>query len=255
MGRGVGNWSELDDCSILAPVNRKFRGVSALQRVRAYTGMGNVISLADRRRESGPVAPARGNRFVRATFSFDLALPETYLAAERVDHMIAGVRWQAASAQVVHGGPLQLDALMASAEERAAVLRVPLVWPDRFGHGVGLAMRAATLACEMGRGAAFVLAASRLAFCGGFDLGDPEVLAEAAAAASIPLDRLLAAARDDSRDAWIEDAGHRLAASGADRLPALRVRRTLFCGEARLGEAIAAVRAGLPALAHEPATA
>ena len=36
---------------------------------------------------------------------------------------------------------------------------------------------------EGGRGAGFVLAASRLAFCGGFDLEDPEILAEAAAAA------------------------------------------------------------------------
>ena len=41
-------------------------------------------------------------------------------------------------------------------------------------------MRAAHYASQQGRGAAFVLAAGRLAFCGGFDLDDPELLAEAA---------------------------------------------------------------------------
>ena len=44
--------------------------------------------------------------------------------------------------------------------------------------------------------AAFVLAATRLAFCGGFDLEDPEILAEAAAAAGIVLDDYLQASRD-----------------------------------------------------------
>ena len=104
-------------------------------------------------------------------------------------------------------------------------------------------MRAAALACELGRGAAFVLAAGRLAFCGGFDLGDPEVLAEAAAAAGLPLDACLAAAGDAGRDAAIEDAGRRLVAMGADELPALRVGRRLFDGEERLPEAAAAATA------------
>ena len=40
-------------------------------------------------------------------------------------------------------------------------------------------------AAQQGRGAAFVLAATRLAFCGGFDLDDLEILAEAAAAAGL----------------------------------------------------------------------
>ncbi len=81
-----------------------------------------------------------------------------------------------------------------------------------------------------GRGAAFVLAATRLAFCGGFDLEDPEILAEAAAAAGVVLDDTLHAARDEGRDGAIEGAGRALLAAGADRLPALRIGRALLLG-------------------------
>ena len=89
----------------------------------------------------------------------------------------------------------------------------------------------------------FALAAGRLAFCGGFDLGDPEVLAEAAAAAGVPLDECLAAAGDASRDEHLAAAGRRLHEMGARELPVLRVGRRLFSGEGRLPEAIAAAGA------------
>jgi 2-hydroxychromene-2-carboxylate isomerase len=85
-----------------------------------------------------------------------------------------------------------------------------------------------------------VLAASRLEFCGGYSIDDPEILAEAAAAAGIDLDEMLRAAGDVRRDGLIEEAGRRLLAAGADRLPVLRVGRMLFCGEERLSEAVAA---------------
>jgi 2-hydroxychromene-2-carboxylate isomerase len=129
-----------------------------------------------------------------------------------------------------------------AAEERAAALRLPLVWPERFPSEVSAAMRVAALAAEGGRGAAFVLAATRLAFCGGFDLDDPEILAEAAAAAGVVLDDCLGAARDEGRDGEIERAGRVLLAAGADRLPALRIGRALYWGERRVGEALVAAR-------------
>src|SRR5204862_43248 len=44
------------------------------------------------------------------------------------------------------------------------------------------------------------------------------------------------------RDGPLEAAGRRLLAAGADRLPAVRVGRTLICGEDRLAEASAWVR-------------
>jgi 2-hydroxychromene-2-carboxylate isomerase len=206
--------------------------------------MGDLISLDEHRREHPASAARRPRRRpVRTTFSFDLMLPQTYLAAERVDHLFGGVRWQPAYADVVWGGRVPFAGLARRAEERAAALGAPLIWPEPSPAAVRPAMRAAALASELGRGAAFVLAASRLAYCGGFDLRDPEVIAEAAAAASIPLDLCLAAARDRGRDRAIEEAGRRVLAMGAGELPVLRVGRHVFSGEERLPEAVAAATA------------
>ena len=207
--------------------------------------MGDVISLDERRRALAAGTPPqhRAARVARTTVAFDLALPQTYLAAERVDRDFPGVRWQPAYASAVWDVPVPMSRLIREAEQRAAEIGAPLVWPEPMPVEVRPAMRAAALACELGRGAAFVLAASRLAFCGGFDLGDPEVLAEAAAAASLPLEECLDAAGDVRRDVALLDAGHRLADLGARALPALRVGRRLFDGEGRLTEAFAAATA------------
>jgi 2-hydroxychromene-2-carboxylate isomerase len=210
--------------------------------------MGEVIQLAERRarRRGRPCVDARSGA-MRAEFLFDLACPFTYLAAERVDRAFEAVVWTPASGTALRRGSLDGEGPAArrmrrAVEERAAQLRMPLIWPDRFPDEVPAAMRVASLASERGRGAAFTLAAGRLAYCGGFDLEDPEILAEAAAAAGLALDEALAAARDGSRDGALEAAGRRMLASGADRLPALRVGHSLFWGEERVGEAAAAAR-------------
>jgi 2-hydroxychromene-2-carboxylate isomerase len=197
------------------------------------------------------VAPAR------AEFLFDLACPFTYLAAERVDRAFDHVVWTPASGTVLRGGSLVSDpdaeaAVRVAAAERAAALRLPLEWPESFPNDVTAAMRVASHAAECGRGAAFVLAAGRLAFCGGFDLDDPEILFEAAAAAGLALDDCLRAAGDRRRDGAIERAGRCLLAVGTDRLPALCVGRSLFWGEERVAEAAAAARVHSAAIAGRP---
>lgn len=206
--------------------------------------MGEVISLSDRRKARR--RKPRGEP-VRAEFLFDLACPFTYLAAERVERAFDDVRWTPASTTALRGGSLvadpdRLDALRAVAEARAARLRLPLIWPETYPADVPAAMRVAAHASSAGRGAAFVLAAGRLAFCGGFDLDDPEILAEAAAAAGLALGDCLQAAGEKRRDGAIEAAGRRMLAAGADRLPALRVGRTLVWGERRIAETAAAAR-------------
>jgi len=175
----------------------------------------------------------------RATLFFDLCSPHTYLAAERADRLFAGLEWLPASSDVLIRG--QSDAGgRCPAVERARLLGLPLVFPEDRPHRVRGAMRVASLAAQHGCAAAFVLAASRLAFCGGFDIDDPEILAEAAAVAGIGLDDALQAAGDVARDGPIEETGRILLASGATRLPALRIGRMLFCGEERLSEAAVA---------------
>ena len=135
-----------------------------------------------------------------------------------------------------------MQEIVNAAEERAAALRLPLEWPERWPMAVPAAMRVAHYAAQQGRGGAFVLAATRLAFAGGFDLDDLEILTEAAAAAGLKLDGALRAAREERRDGAMEAAARRLLGAGADRLPALWVARGVFWGEDRVGDAAATAR-------------
>ena len=215
--------------------------------------MGELIDLAQRR--EAVQRKARSRDPVRAQLFFDLSCPFTYLATERVERAFAHVTWTPASSETLQRRCLTddgetVDRVRAAAESRAAALRLPLVWPESFPKQVPAAMRAASFAAEQGRGGAFALAAGRLAFCGGFDLDDPEILAEAAAAAGIRLDECLQAGGDARRDGAMEAAGRRLLAAGADRLPVLRIGRSLFWGEQRVGAAAAAVRQARPAFAR-----
>jgi 2-hydroxychromene-2-carboxylate isomerase len=199
----------------------------------------DVVSLERYRLAAARRRPAAG-RVGRPTLYFDLQSPYTYLAAERADRMFAGLRWLPASLPAQAGGMVTCELERSAISARAALLGLPLVWPvEPAASGPG-AMRVASLAVEHGVGAEFVLAASRLVFCGGYSIEDPEILAEAAAAAGIDWREMLEVVGDATRDAAIAEAGRMLAAAGADRLPALRVGRTLFCGEHRLGEAAAA---------------
>jgi 2-hydroxychromene-2-carboxylate isomerase len=207
--------------------------------------MGEVIRLAERREARRP--RLRRREPLRAEFFFDLACPFTYLAAERVDRAFASVRWTPASTTALRCGSLAADEpalvrVRLAAEQRATALRLPLVWPESFPADMPAAMRLAGHAADEGRGAAFVLAAGRLAFCGGFDLDDPEILAEASAAAGLTLGDCLHAAGDRRRDGAIEAAGRRLLSAGADRLPALRVGRALYWGEDQVAAATTAAR-------------
>ncbi|MGZ4280412.1 MAG: DsbA family protein [Solirubrobacteraceae bacterium] len=174
-------------------------------------------------RASGPVI-----------FWFDPASPWTYLAAERVERLFEAVRWRP-----VAGPRLSGDEECAAVERRARELRMPLVWPEGAGSGIASA-RVAQLAAEHGCAAAFVLATGRLAYCGGYDVDDPEILAEAAAAAGLGFEEALAAAGDRDRDGELERDARALAARGAESLPALLVGPHLFGGEHRIPGAAAA---------------
>lgn len=208
--------------------------------------MGDVISLMERRELRAAQTPARSERCPVTCF-FDLASPETYLAAERVDRLFSDVNWVPvafdAADQATRDGSAPSGRARGELERRAAALRMPLVWPDHTAAPARAAMRVAAHAAHQGRAPAFVLAATRLAFCGGFDLDDPDILAEACAAAGLSLQDCLRAAGDPGQDRPMRAAGRRLRAQGADRIPVVQVGRTLFCGEHRIPEAAAAVSA------------
>lgn len=206
--------------------------------------MGEVIQFV--RRRQGARERAAG-----VTFFFDLACPYTYLAAERLDRRFCAASWRPAtvgrhlaSSPVLAGQASRLDPrALRAVELRARELHMPLVWPERFPAQVPHAMRAATYAAERGRGQAFAIAAGRLAFCGGFDVEDPRMLAEAAAAAGLDVEQTLDAAEDERRDRELEAAGRALWVDGGTTLPAVRHDGGLFCGEHGVTAAIFALPA------------
>ncbi len=179
----------------------------------------------------------------RPSFFFDLACPFSYLAAEQVPRALGQVDWIPVRGEQFSDEPWgRLEAACGHAQRRAGALRLPLVWPERFPAPVPRALRAAAYAAEQGAGDRFTIAAGRLAFCGGFDLEETDVLAEAAAASGLGVDACLAATRDIARDAALRAATWGLLARGVTRLPAFRVGRHYLQGERAL-EAAALVQA------------
>jgi 2-hydroxychromene-2-carboxylate isomerase len=190
--------------------------------------MGEVIELKDRLADR---SRPRGDS--RATFFYDVACPFSYLVAERVERVLGEVEWVPAPAVGLDGGArwVRIEAAREVAERQARAVRLPLVWPDNFPANTRHALRAAAYAAEQGAGPSFALAATRLAFCGGFDLEDPEILSVAASAAGVPTDACLTAARDSSRDVALWATARGLRARGLRRLPAVRLGRRWLEGE------------------------
>jgi 2-hydroxychromene-2-carboxylate isomerase len=200
--------------------------------------MGELIHLPRRRAEHGRRKPA-----TPAAFFFDVSCPLSYLASEHVERRLGEVEWVSVDGAALRGRSASESALRSRAEIQARSLRLPLVWPDNFATGSRRARRAASFACEIGVGPAFALAASRLAFCGGYDLDDPEVLTEAAAAARVPLDGCLEAAGQTWRDEELTDATDLLLAQGMTELPSITVGGRWFAGDGGLWAAAAVLAA------------
>jgi 2-hydroxychromene-2-carboxylate isomerase len=177
-----------------------------------------------------------------AAFFFELSNPLAYLAAERIERMLGAVTWVVTAPLGRRGGPRRLaDApeasLIAAAEHEAKLLRLPLVMPDHFPCDARKATRAAAYAAANGFGTEFALAAFRLAFCGGFEIDSPAVLAEAAAAAGAPVRELLSASEDPRWDAPPAGAVRGLLGHGVGSTPAIRVASRWFEGMDAVGEA------------------
>ncbi len=198
-----------------------------------------------------------------ASFYFDLASPEAYLASERVLHVLPGpAEWTGVLARELPGAESH-EAFRCREEEgifreetarRARELGLqPLRWPDPFPFDSLLAMRVATYASSIGRTVPFAQAAFRQAFAGGHSLQEPDHVLIAAAACEMHPTAVLAGSELRSVDRELTSATARAARAGISEVPAVVVRGArpgepdrVFLGERAIEDAAAHMRAGTP---------
>ena len=133
--------------------------------------------------------------------------PYSWFAAERIDELIPEARWRPLFAGALFrandrgtwGLTERRDAGMADCEARAAAHGLgPIVWPDPWPTNDVTVARALAFAGDQGRLHEFALAAMRLAFREGGDLGDLAVVQAAAARTGINPERLAHAVADQT---------------------------------------------------------
>lgn len=124
---------------------------------------------------------------------------------------------------------------IAEVERRAAEYGLPpVVWPPGWPPNTLTAMRAAVWAKGSGRAHDFALAAYRLAFVEGRDLGDPDVVALAADRAELPAAELPAAVQDPSVKAALRAATDAAWEAGVRGVPTVRVGSDCYYGDDQL---------------------
>ncbi len=201
-------------------------------------------------------------------FFFGAMSPYSWFAAERIERLLPEARWHGvfagaifkASGRVSWG--LTEDRIdgMADCESRAAARGLgPIRWPDPWptndlliaramtfaehrspGPGPGAGANDAAARADHTAAKALGLAAMRLAFLEGADLGEEGVVLEAGGRAGLDVEEL----REALSDAEIKDALRRATddalALGLFGVPTIAIGGELFWGDDRLDEAAAA---------------
>jgi 2-hydroxychromene-2-carboxylate isomerase len=185
-----------------------------------------------------------------ASFYFDFAVPEAYLAAERIlSLMPAPCEWVPVLAHELAGGgwgawrcaeerEIELSQLERTAAERRLQ---PVRWPAELPFDSTLAVRAATFAKGAGKTVAFSLAAFRQAYAAGRDLSVPENVLIAGAACEIHPRALLQGAETRSVAARVAAAVEGARERGVRTVPAVWVDGEVFHGDESLERAAQAL--------------
>jgi 2-hydroxychromene-2-carboxylate isomerase len=196
--------------------------------------VGDLISLSARISHR----PRDGREPV--AFLFAPGCPISYLVGERAERALGEVDW----VPVLPLTPPN-PVLLGAARREAHALRLPLEVPDNPLADPRPLTRAACLAAEYDACARFGLVASRLIFCGGYELDDPRVISEAAELAGIPPQEAHRAALDTRYDPALEATIDGLRRRGLRQTPVVHIGARWFEGlQALPGAAMAAAAGG-----------
>ncbi len=183
-------------------------------------------------------------------FYLDVAVPEAYLAAERIlSLMPVPCEWiPVVDAELAGGGwgawrCAEEREIELSQFERTAAARglQPVRWPPELPFDSSLALRAATYAKGAGKVVAFSLAAFRQAYAGGRDLSEEDNVAIVGAACEIHPRALLTGAATRGTRTSLARATELARERGVRSVPAVWVAGEVFHGDAELERAAAAL--------------
>lgn len=183
-------------------------------------------------------------------FFFGAMSPYSWFAAERIDGVLPHARWRGVLAGAVfkargreswglteRRGPGMADCEARAAERGLGQIR----WPDPWPTSDLLIARAMAHAETLGTLKPFALIAMRLAFLESGDLGDREVVLEAARRAAIDVPQLEGALEDPAVKQALRSVTDEALALGAFGVPTIAVGDELFWGDDRLDDAADAV--------------
>ena len=187
----------------------------------------------------------------RPLFFFGAMSPYSWFAAERIDGVLPQAQWRGVLAGAIfkangreswglteHRAPG-----MADCEARAAARGLGQIrWPDPWPTSDLLIARAMTHAETLGMLKPFALSAMRLAFLEGGDLGDREMVLEAARLAAINIPELEGALEDRAVKQALRSVTDEALALGVFGVPTIAVGSELFWGDDRLEDAAGTVR-------------
>jgi len=196
------------------------------------TDVADIIYLAERAADR-----SRLSRGV-AVFFFALECPLSYLAAERLERALGAIEWapvisplgELCAPGIECDREAQAQERFAAAVDLAEGLGLPLVEPEKFPMESRRASRVAVYAAEDSLVHRFVLGIARMAYCGGFDIDDLGMIAEAAAGAGLDPDEAVQAAQDPRYDLQIDATTRGLARRGVNGAPAIRIGASWFEG-------------------------
>jgi 2-hydroxychromene-2-carboxylate isomerase len=184
-------------------------------------------------------------------FFFGAMSPYSWFAAERIDQVMPDARWRGVLAGAIfkaHGrvswGMTDRRAPgIADCEARAAAHGLGQIrWPKQWPTSDLLVARAMAHAETRGKLKAFALAAMRLSFLDGADLGELAAVLEAGRRSGIAEEEMQRALSEQSTKDALRRTTDEALALGVFGVPTVVVRDELFWGDDRLSDAVDAQR-------------